>query len=435
MSEEAGKDLVLATEPRDDLVPELAGDDRLTRRPLRAVSGKAMTAEQRAAAERSRTAAAVRRAAARGPRSPVVAKTAEQLALEAKSESTVRAYQSDLRQFARWLAGFEDDEVHDPADIAGVRTAPRTPKEVADFLAAKAASEVAPGVRRYAPSTIARYLAAINWEHERRHLDPPGKHPRVRDTMQGIRRDDPPPVERAAPLTLKLLQRTLRAIDLTTFERGAINTRDYALILFGFVGAFRESELVATDVSDYRLVPDEGVRIRMRRSKTQQEGDGPPKVIRFGSNPLTCGPCAFVRLYRLQVEQHQRGEAGMFAALKDVATDIHNCDEGLPPHDERLDPAAPFFPSVSKWGFFREARLTPTAVGKVVQSRIRKAGVDAEGFSGHSMRAGFITEARNAGATDVEIMNQTGHTSAATLRIYDREYAPLVRNASTRIKL
>ncbi|MET3452618.1 tyrosine-type recombinase/integrase [Curtobacterium sp. 1544] len=435
MSDEPGEELVLADDARDNLVPELVDDDRMTRRPLRAVSGKKMTAGQRAAAERSRTAAAVRRAAARGPRPPVVAKTAEQLALEAKSESTVRAYNSDLRQFARWLAGFEDDEVHDPADIAGVRTAPRTPKEVADFLAAKAASEVAPGVRRYAPSTIARYLAAINWEHERRHFDPPGKHPRVRDTMRGIRRDDPPPVERAAPLTLKLLQRTLRAIDLTTFERGAINTRDYALILFGFVGAFRESELVATDVSDYRLVSDEGVRIRMRRSKTQQEGDGPPKVIRFGSNPLTCGPCAFVRLYRLQVEQHQRGEAGIFAALKDAATDVHICDEGLPPHEERLDPAAPFFPAVSKWGFFRDARLTPTAVGKVVQSRIRKAGLNTEGFSGHSMRAGFITEARNAGATDVEIMNQTGHTSAATLRIYDREYAPLVRNASTRIKL
>ena len=96
---------------------------------------------------------------------------------------------------------------------------------------------------------------------------------------------------------------------------------------------------------------------------------------------------------------------------------------------------APSFPAVSKWGLFREARLTPTAVGKVVQSRIRKAGLNAEGFSGHSMRAGFITEARNAGATDDEIMNQTGHNSAATLRIYDREYAPLVRNASTRIKL
>ncbi|VXB46264.1 conserved hypothetical protein [Arthrobacter sp. 9V] len=435
MNGEPGEDVVLASDARDDLVPELIADDRLTRRPLRAVSGKAMTAEQRAAAERSRTASAVRRAAARGPRPPVVAKTAEQLALEAKSESTVRAYQSDLRQFARWLAGFKDDEVHDPADIADVRTAPRTPKEVADFLAAKAASEVAPGVRRSAPSTIPRYLAAINWEHERRHFDPPGKHPRVRDTMRGIRRDDPPPIRRAAPLTLKLLQRTLRAIDLTNFERGAINTRDYALILFGFVGAFRESELVATDVSDYRLVPDEGVRIRMRRSKTQQDGDGPPKVIRFGSNPLTCGPCAFVRLYRLQVAQRHHGESGMFVALKDAATDVHICDEGLPPHEERLDPAAPFFPSVSKWGLFRETRLTPTAVGKVVQSRIRKTGLDAAGFSGHSMRAGFITEARNAGATDDEIMNQTGHNSAATLRIYDREYTPLVRNASTRIKL
>lgn len=126
---------------------------------------------------------------------------------------------------------------------------------------------------------------------------------------------------------------------------------------------------------------------------------------------------------------------GLFAELKDATRDVHICEEGLPTRDERLNPAALVFRAVSKWGLFRESRLTPTAVGKVVQSRIRKAGLDAEGFNGHSMRAGFITEAKNAGSTDDEIPNQTGHRSAATLRIYDREYAPGKRNASNRIKL
>ncbi|WIB34614.1 site-specific integrase [Curtobacterium sp. MCSS17_005] len=215
-----------------------------------------------------------------------------------------------------------------------------------------------------------------------------------------------------------------------------MNTRDYAMLLFGFVGAFRESELVALDVSDLRLVPDEGVRVRMRRSKTRQEGGGRPKVIRYGSNALTCGPCAFLRLYRLQVAQEQLGQKGIYEALKDVTNDVHVCDTGMPPLEERLDPSAPFFRAVSKWGLFRDSRLTSTAVGKVLQSRVRRAGIDdADDFSGHSMRAGFITEARNAGATDQEIMDQTDHRSSASLRQYDREYTPLRRNASTRIKL
>ncbi|GAA4682150.1 tyrosine-type recombinase/integrase [Frondihabitans cladoniiphilus] len=418
------------------LVAELEEDERLRLRPARKVSGKAMDAKQREAAERSRTGAALQRAAGRGVRPPAPKKTAEQLARESLSESTVRAYRSDLRQFARWLAGFEDHEPHDPDDIAGVETAPRTAKEVADFLAAKSQSEISPGMRRYSPATVTRYLAAINWEHTRLHYDPPGNHPRVRDTLKGIRRDDPPPIARAAPLTLKPLQKTLRAIELSDMERGAINTRDFALLLFGFVGAFRESELVALDVGDLRLVPDEGVRVQMRRSKTRQEGGGRPKVIRYGSNPLTCGPCAFLRLYRLQAAQEQHGQKGLFAELKDATNDVHICDTGMPPICDRLDPAAPFFRALSKWGLFRASRLTPTAVGKVLQTRVRRAGLeDIDGFSGHSMRAGFITEALNAGATDQEIMDQTDHRSSATLRIYDREYTPLRRNASTRIKL
>jgi hypothetical protein len=108
----------------------------------------------------------------------------------------VRGYRSDLRQFARWLAGFRDDEVKDPGELDGIATAPRTQKEVADFLAAKSQAEVAPGVRRYSPSTISRYLAAISWEHGRRGYELSRAHPRVRDTLRGIRRDNPVPVQR-----------------------------------------------------------------------------------------------------------------------------------------------------------------------------------------------------------------------------------------------
>ncbi|UFU15260.1 hypothetical protein LQK89_06090 [Curtobacterium sp. C1] len=95
----------------------------------------------------------------------------------------------------------------------------------------------------------------------------------------------------------------------------------------------------------------------------------------------------------------------------------------------------PFFRAVSKWGLFRNTGISPTAVGKAVARRAQAAGLGEDGWSGHSLRAGFVTEARNAGATDVEVMNQTHHTNAATLQIYDREYAPMVRNAVTRMRL
>lgn len=419
--------------PFDLDVTPASGDARALRR--------SATAEQRAAAERSRTAFARQRAAA-GNGSPAGTGTAVVVPADASprvfaeaslSPNTIRAYRSDLRQFARWRAGFLDHEISEPHELEQITTAPVDPTEVAAFLADKANAVLPDGGQRYAPATISRYVAAIDWEHARRGHTPPGSTPIVRDVLKGIRRTRSVPVRRAKPMTLKALQTTLLKIDVADLQTGALGTRDQALLLFGFVGAFRESELTALTVADLRLVDGEGVYARVRKSKADQDGAGRIKVLQQGANPVTCAPCAYVRLSRLMAAQDARGEAGLFAALTGASLAVHVCTDGL--GADRLPASMPFFRAVSKWGLFRNTGISPTTVGKAVARRAHAAGLGEDGWSGHSLRAGFVTEARNAGATDVEIMNQTHHTNAATLQIYDREYAPLVRNAVTRMRL
>lgn len=179
-----------------------------------------------------------------------------------KAENTLRGYQSDWRDFCAWC------EKH------GLGPLPSIPETVAAYIAESAG--------RLKPGSIQRRLNAITEAHKAAGLDSPTHTGIVRNTLKGIRRTmGTAPVQKAPTLT-----DDIRAmVDAT--DAGIIGTRDRALILLGFAGAFRRSELVGLDVEDCAFGKD-GLTITLRRSKTDQDGAGRRNGIPYGANPDTC---------------------------------------------------------------------------------------------------------------------------------------------------
>lgn len=173
----------------------------------------------------------------------------------------------------------------------------------------------------------------------------------------------------------------------------------------------------------------------MQSSKTDQLGVGGMKALPFGSNPVTCAPCAFARLYRLleaQGTDRTKNRPAMMRSLRGNTFAVHICQDPLP---QTLASKAPFLRGISSAGFLRDVPISGDTVGRVVKRRAATAGVGIADISGHSLRAGFITEALNAGATPMEVMRQSLHKSESTILIYDRENNPLKRNAVTQVRL
>ena len=158
--------------------------------------------------------------------------------------------------------------------------------------------------------------------------------------------------------------------------------RDRALLALGFAGALRRSELVALEVADLTEVPD-GLRVRIRRSKTDQEGEG--------------AEIAIPRGYRLRpVEAVQA-----WLAAAEIST-------------------GPVFRPVLKGGRVQGVPLTPHSAAQIVKAYARRAGLDAQGFAGHSLRSGFLTSAAEAGASVFKMTEVSRHKSVDVLRGYVR---------------
>ena len=182
-------------------------------------------------------------------------------------------------------------------------------------------------------------------------------------------------------------------------DEGLIGLRDRALILLGFAGAFRRSELVALDVADLAFNRD-GLTVTLRRSKTDQEGQGRKVGIPYGSNPDTCP----VRVLQAWLET-----AGLA--------------EG------------PVFRSMNRHGPCTTGRLAPADVARVVKKLAERAGLDAARYAGHSLRAGHATSAAIAGASERSIMNQTGHRSVQMVRRYIRDGILFRENSAGKLGL
>lgn len=272
-----------------------------------------------------------------------------------RATSTKRAYMSDWRDFAAWT------------DRHGYQSMPADPAVVALYITDLAS--------RLKPSTITRRLAAISVAHKQAGHPTPTSHNDVRAISTGIRRTLGSAQREAAPLSVGDLRSMLAHLPDTL-----IGQRDRALLLTGFAGALRRSELVAIHVGD--LQPrEEGLAITLHRSKTDQEGAGRQVALPYGHDHHTCPVRAI-------------------AAWREAA--------GIE--------TGPLFRAVDRHGRLGDEQLRPGAVNLIVKTAAVRARLDPTQFSGHSLRSGFCTTAAAAGATERAIATQTGHRSMNVLR-------------------
>ena len=288
---------------------------------------------------------------------------AERYAQSALAPSTRRAYEQDWLLFATWCAERR------------VVAIPAQPASVAAFLAAEAD-------RGFRPVTIGRRAAAIAAAHRAQDHPNPCDSGAVAAVMSGIRREHGTrPLRKAAPLELDPLARLLEPIDTATLA----GQRDRALLLLGFAAALRRSELVALDVEDLELDPARGLKIVIRKSKSDQDQAGAQVAVPYARARDRCA----VRALHAWLE----------------AASIHH---------------GPVFRQMRRGDKLTDQRLTDQSVALIVKRRAQAGGLPPTFLSGHSLRAGYATAAAAAGIEERKIANVTRHKNLPVLRGYIR---------------
>jgi site-specific recombinase XerD len=294
---------------------------------------------------------------------------------KSKAPNTVRSYRADWNHFTEWCTAH------------GLEYLPTTPATVARYLAAHA--------EQLKTSTLQRRLSAISQAHKQAGFAPISTRDEpLHSVWEGIRRVKGTAQRGKAPAVID----DIRAM-VNTLSNNLLGIRDRALILVGFAGAFRRSELVSLNVEDVEFTRD-GLIVHLRRSKTDQEGHGRDVGIPYGSNPKTCPVRAL---------QDWLKESGI--------------------------ESGPLFRSVNRHGQIQSGRLSDKAVALVVKRAAEAAGLDASKYAGHSLRAGLATTAANAGVSERAIMAQTGHKSVTMVRKYIRQGSLFVENAAASVGL
>ncbi|QXF83818.1 tyrosine-type recombinase/integrase [Rhodococcus pyridinivorans] len=346
-----------------------------------------------------------------------------------RSESTRRNYAADWARFTAWCAR------------EGHVALPAHPLTVAAYLHEAASTVTEVGERAYSPSTLARWIAGIGFHHRRAGHPAPGSDELVTATLSGIRRDyaaagERPRSPRAPLLTADIVTivEKMRA-DCADWATEVLERRDSAIFLVGFAGAFRRSELVALTCSDVSLHRLDGLHIRLRKSKTDQEGRGSIRALPFTHSHMSCPPCAWLRWAQVVAAFDSGGRPAVIRLLRTAEPfEAHVCRGARP----RLVPSSPWLRAIRKNGNLSDTALSGAAVHKAIRRRAEQAGYDPEiiqQLGGHSLRAGFVTQAFRNGASAHAIMRQTGHTTPAILETYAREHAPLIGNAVTNLGL
>ena len=288
--------------------------------------------------------------------------------------NTTRAYRADWADFTAWCAAHQ------------LTPLPAPPTTVALYLTDRAKTCKA--------STLARRLCAIAGAHKEAGALSPTTDSTVRLILSGIRRAKGTKQEGKVPTLTPELRTMVEALPDTLLGR-----RDRALLLLGFAGAFRRSELVALDVGDVEQ-KTEGLVVTLRRSKTDQEGEGRKIGIPYGAYPLSCPVRALLT----------------WTAAAGIA-------------------GGPLFRRFDRHGRLLPLRLSDKAVARIVQRRAAAVGLDPKKYGGHSLRAGLATAAAAAGKPERVIMQQTGHKSIPMVRKYIREGDLFRENAAAGLGL
>jgi site-specific recombinase XerD len=291
-----------------------------------------------------------------------LAKRTENFVHAAKSPATLKAYRSDWRDFEAWCRGHN------------LRSLPANPETVALYITDLASCS--------ASGTITRRLTAITKAHQAAGFNDSPATTRqviVGETLKGIRRTIGTAQKGKNPILTVAIRKIIEQCP-----EGPLGFRDRALLLTGFAGAFRRSELAAFLVPDLKFTED-GAILTVRWSKTDQEGAGREVGLPWGSHPGTCP----VRALRHWLEKAQIT-------------------------------AGPLFRGVNRHSQVADGALNKDSIGTIVKRAVLRGGFSIEQFAAHSLRSGHVTQASMNGVSEYVIMRQTGHRSTATLRKYIR---------------
>ena len=296
-----------------------------------------------------------------------------------KANNTVRAYKSDFNDFGLFCAK------------NGFKSLPSEPKTISLYLTYLSTKEAK-------MSTLKRRLVSIGVIHKLKghYLDT--KHPAIIENIMGIKRRKGSIQKSKKPILVNSLKLIINAIDQQNKEE-IKKLRDRSIILIGFSGGFRRKEIVSLDYDDLDFVP-EGLKINLRRSKTDQFGEGFTKALPYFDNSQYC-PVVSLKKW----------------------IEISKITSGA------------LFRRISKGSKLSENRLTNQTVALLIKKYLNLIGVDSKNYSGHSLRSGFATSAAESGAEEGSIMTMTGHKSTEMVRRYINDANLFKNNALNKIKI
>ena len=295
-----------------------------------------------------------------------------------KASNTVRAYKSDFNDFGLFCAQNR------------FKSLPSEPKIVSLYLTHLSTKDVK-------MSTLKRRLVSIGVIHKLKghYLDT--KHPAIIENIMGIKRRKGSNQIAKKPILINHLKQIINVID-KQYKNEIKKIRDRSIILIGFSGGFRRNEIVSLDYNDLDFV-QEGLKINIRRSKTDQFGEGFIKALPYFDNSQYCPVISMKNWLKLS---------------KIIS--------------------GPLFRRFNKGSKLSENRLTDQTVALLIKEYLQLAGIDSKNYSGHSLRSGFATSAAESGVEERSIMAMTGHKSTEMVRRYIKEANLFKNNALNKLK-